>query len=190
VGEEEFGGDLAAFRDWLEKRRPAGLAWTFDPEPGENHGSLAMMTLYDGLRAIFADWATLPEAVALRGGDAIRAHQKGLADRFGYEIGMSRLAAFRLRVKWTEERNFEALIGLCRFGCQERPEDYFSHFSLAMALEQAGRWREAVPAYENALAAAGRLPADQRTAISQRLNARLAEARRKADGTEAGKKPQ
>lgn len=48
----ELSRDIAAFRGWLEKRRPAGLTWKFDPETGENHGSLALMTLYDGPRAL------------------------------------------------------------------------------------------------------------------------------------------
>jgi tetratricopeptide (TPR) repeat protein len=178
----ELTPGLTAFEDLLKKRRPEGLIWEFDPEPGENHVSLALMTLYDGLRSLFAGWATLPEAVGLGGGTAIRAYKKSLADRFSYEIGMARSADFRLRIKWTEERNFDGLIGLCRFGCEERPQDYLSHLSLAIALEQAGRWGEAASAYEAALAVLPALPEERRGAIKARLAARLEAARNKVPG--------
>jgi enterochelin esterase-like enzyme len=178
----ELTRDLTAFEDWLKKRRPEGLTWEFEPEPKENHGSLAMMTFYDGLRRLFAGWAALPEAVALQGGPAIRAYKKSLAERFGYEIGLARLADYRIRIKWAEERNFDALISLCRFGCEERPEDYYSHFTLAVAFERAERWTEAVSAYESALAKARNLPDEDRASIVSRLEARLAEVRKKATG--------
>ena len=174
----ELRSGLAAFQDWLKARRPAGLTWEFDPEPGENHGSLAMMTLYDGLRERFKPWATLPEEVGLGGGPAVRLYKKNLAERFGYEVGLAPNADFRLRVKWTEERKFEPLIALAKLGCEERPEDWYAHFSLAMTFGLAGRWAEAVTAYEAALAKLNGLPAAQAAAIRPRVEARLAEARK------------
>lgn len=175
----ELARDLTAFQDWLRTRQPAGLTWEFDQEPGENHGSLAMMTFYDGLRRLFKPWATLPEEVGLGGGPAIRLYRKGLAERFGYDIGLAPLADFRLRVKWTEERKFEPLIALAQFGCQERPEDWYAHFSLAQALGMAERWEEAAASYETALAKLKSLPASQASAIRPRLEAGLAEVRKK-----------
>jgi predicted alpha/beta superfamily hydrolase len=176
----ELTRDLAAFQEMMKTRRPEGLTWAFDPEPEENHGSLALMTLYDGLRTLFAAWAALPEAVGLQGGPAIRAYKNGLAERFGYEIGLARTADFRLRVKWSGERNFDALVALARFGCEERPEDYYSHLSLGIALEQAGRRTEAASAYETALAKTNNLPEGERAVIRPRIEARLAEVRKKA----------
>ncbi|GEM_PF-960977 len=175
----ELSRDLAAFQDWLKAQRPEGLTWEFDPEPGENHGSLALMTLYDGLRELFKPWATLPEDIGLGGGSAIGDYKQGLAVRFGYDIGLGPYADFRLRVKWTEERRFEPLIALARFGCEERPEDWYAHFSLGMTLELAGRWMEAAASHVTALTKLGSLPAAQAAAIRPRVEARLAEARKK-----------
>ncbi len=178
----ELTRDLAAFQDWLKARRPAGLIWEFDPEPGESHGSLAMMTLYDGLRELYKPWANLPEDIGLGGGPAIRGYKKALAGRFGYDIGLAPNADFRLRVKWTEERRFEPLIALARFGCEDRPEDWYAVFSLGMSLGLAGRWTEAAASYETALTKLGGLPAAQAAAIRPRIEARLAEARKKTRG--------
>lgn len=174
----ELAGDLAAFQDRLKARRPEGLVWEFDPEPGESHGSLAMMTFYDGLRERFKPWANLPEEVGLGGGTSIRDYKQDLAKRFGYDIGTAPYADSRLRVKWTEERRFEPLIALARYGCEDRPEDWFAHSSLALAFGSAGRWAEAAASYETALTKLGSLPAAQAAEIRPRLEARLAEARK------------
>ncbi len=176
----ELDRDLATFREWLTKRRAEGLDWTFDPEPGENHASLAIATAYDGLRTLFADWAKLPEDVALKGAPAIRAYKAELAERFGYEIGLSASADFHLKVKWGAERRFDALIALARYGCEERPDDYYSHLSLAIALEQSGRFGEAVASYETALKSLKDLPAEKGAPIRGRLEAMRDEARKKA----------
>jgi predicted alpha/beta superfamily hydrolase len=69
----ELTRDLKAFGAWLASRQPRGLKWEFNPEPEANHSSLHVKTLYDGLRTLYADWATLPERVALGSADAVRA---------------------------------------------------------------------------------------------------------------------
>ncbi|MEN6311083.1 MAG: alpha/beta hydrolase-fold protein [Acidobacteriota bacterium] len=171
----ELAGGLAAFQNLLQARKPGGLIWAFHPEPGENHGSVALKTLYDGLRDLFADWATLPETVAAGGGGAIRAYKKSLADRFGYGIGLAAYADFRLRVKWAEEKRYDALISLMKYACEERPEDYHNHLSLALAFQQAGRREQAIAAYETALnKAKENLPAEMRAKVVPRLEALLA----------------
>jgi len=150
----ELTRDLSAYGAWLAARRPPGLTWEFNPEPEANHGSLQIKTLYDGLRVLYAGWATLPEQVALGGTAAIRAYKKELANRFGYDIGLGRVADLRLRVKWAEEKNFEAQIALARFNCDEQPEDFEALWRLAVAYEQAGRWKEAAEAWERCIATA------------------------------------
>jgi 4-hydroxybenzoate polyprenyltransferase len=93
---------------------------------------LHIKTVYDGLRIVFADWATLPESVAIRGGDAIRAYKASLAGRFGYEIGLGRLADADLRVKWTAEKNFDALVALARGDVAPGPVRVMAGLALAV----------------------------------------------------------
>lgn len=176
----ELTRDLTAYGEWLTARRPAGLTWKSDPEPEANHGSLQVKTLYDGLRILYADWAALPEEVALGGAAAIRAYKKELATRFGYDIGLGPLAHMRLRTKWIAEGNFEALVALARLATEERPDDVEAERGLAVAYEQAGRWEEAAAAWERcvAKAKAHRTP-EELERVLPRLEARRDAARRK-----------
>jgi len=144
--------DLAAFREMLRARPAAGLVWEFDPEPMSNHNSLGIRTLHDGLWKLYADWSVLPETIASAGGPAIRAHRKALAGRFGYDIGLSPLADNYVRAKWTAEGNHDAVVALARFGCEEWPKDHRRRLQLAFAFEGASRWKDAVPAWEAAIA--------------------------------------
>jgi hypothetical protein len=63
-----------------------------------------------------------------------------------------------------------------------REKSNFLSSSLAIALEQAGRWTDAASAYETALAKTKDLPEDKRAAIRPRLEARLAGVRQKVRG--------
>ncbi len=176
----ELTKDLAAFGSWLGSRRPRGLTWSFDAEPEANHGSLHLKTLYDGLRILFADWSTLPEDVAVRGGDAIRAYRKGLADRFGYEIGLGRMADWHLKVKWGAEKKYDAVIALATFNRDERPEDFEAEWHVATAYENAGRWADAAAGWERCLAKARQHDSPEAFARLQPiLEARLAAVRKR-----------
>ena len=180
----ELAPGLAAFRDLLTARRPPGLTWEFDPEPMANHNSLGIRTLYDGLWKLYADWSSLPETVAAGGGVAIRAHRKTLADRFGYDIGLSRLADSFVRATWTAQGRHDAVIALTQFGCDESPSDYWPRIRLALACVEAGRWKDAVAAWEAAVVVArANAPAQELQRIMPMLERRLAEARRRTTRT-------
>jgi predicted alpha/beta superfamily hydrolase len=141
----ELTRDLAAFRRLLRRCKPDGLTYEFDPEPMSNHNSLGIRTLHDGLWRLYLGWSTLPEPIAAAGAPAIRAHKKALAARFGYDIGLSRLADNQVRARWTAKGLLDKVIALALFGCEEWPADHWRVQQLALAYEQAGRWREARP---------------------------------------------
>ncbi len=175
----ELTRDLTTFREMLRARAPAGLVWDFDAEPMSNHNSLAIRTLHDGLWKLYADWSMLPETVASAGAPGIRAHRRGLAERFGYDIGLSPLADNYVRAKWTALGDHDAVIALARFGCEEWPKDHWRRQQLAIAYETAGRWKDAVPAWEAAIATLKANAAEQGWPSLSLYERRLAEARRK-----------
>lgn len=176
----ELTRDLAAFREMLRSRKPERLTWEFDPEPMANHNALFIRTLYDGLWRLFSDWNTLPDEVAAAGVPTIRAHKKALSERFGFDIGLGWNADARIRTKWLADRHYDALIGLASFNCDEQPSAYSNHFRLAYTYEQAGRWTDAVAAWEAAIATAkANVPEDEREAVMALLQRRLAAARQR-----------
>ena len=174
----ELARDLAAFEDMLRARNPAGLTWEFDPEPMSNHNSLAIRTLHDGLWRLYAGWSMLPEAVAAGGGPAIRAHRKAMATRFGYDVGLGRLADSYVRAKWTAEGKQDLVIALARSMCEEFPDDPWQRQRLALAFEHAGRWEDAASAWEAAIVLAkSTMPEQKWKAFVPSFERRLAAAR-------------
>jgi hypothetical protein len=150
----ELTSDLRSFEAMLKRHAASGrgaLRWAFDPEPGENHGSLAQKTLHDGLRTLFSDWAQLSERMADEGIGAIKAHKARLAAFFGYDIGLGRAAYAPVRARLTREKRYDLLVELLKLASEDRPDDYYSYLSLAIAHQQAGQLREAAAAYETAI---------------------------------------
>lgn len=115
----------------------------------------------------------------MKGAPAIRAYQAALAERFRCDLRLPVSADYRMKVKWTLEQNFDALIGLARFACEDRPEDFYAHLSLGIAFERAGRFGDAAASYETAIGKLKSLPAEQAAPIRARLEALRDEARKK-----------
>ncbi len=109
--------------------------------PGEDHGSVVLASLYEGLRVTFAGWRLpVPEDqdIGPKGGlAAVEAHYRGLSERFGYAVpipeGVLNLAGYQaLRDRSPEEalRIFQRNVAL-------HPESPNVYDSLGEAFEQA-----------------------------------------------------
>lgn len=67
-GEERRG--VLRFRSALEAWAPEGLLWTFREYPDETHDTVALISIYHGLRFVFSDYR-LPDRVRAAGFEAI-----------------------------------------------------------------------------------------------------------------------
>jgi uncharacterized protein len=146
VGEEEpwnvWGDGTLAWA--FERFRPAGLRWWHRVLAGEAHGTVSYLTAYDGLRAIFSDYAIpVPTFVA---GDlpALEAHLARASRIYGYEIAIPE----RL-VNWMgrERLGFGDVAGAIRIfhrNVELHAGSPGAYDSLAEALEAAGELEEAL----------------------------------------------
>jgi hypothetical protein len=144
---------LAAYEAALAEA-PAALRTRVLRFPGEDHGSVILPSLYEGLRAIFAGWRPpVPEdeEVGLRGGmAAVERHYRALSERFGYLVPISEdvlnLAGYQaLRDNLPEEalRIFQRNVEL-------HPESPNVYDSLGEAFERNGDLRTAATQYQRA----------------------------------------
>jgi predicted alpha/beta superfamily hydrolase len=71
-----------------QAERDVGWSFAFRQYPDENHGTILLRSLYDGLKFVFEGWQA-PDAFALyeRGGiAAIEEHYAALSSRFGFDV--------------------------------------------------------------------------------------------------------
>jgi predicted alpha/beta superfamily hydrolase len=122
--------------------------------PGEDHGSVVLASLYEGLRVIFAGWRLpVPEDqdIGPRGGlAAVEAHYRGLSERFGYAVpipeGILNLAGYQA----LRDRSLEEALRIFQRNVALHPESPNAYDSLGEAFERGGDLKLAATQYQHA----------------------------------------
>ena len=145
----------------------------------EDHASTPHKTLYDGLRWTFREWAEVPNDVILGGIDAITRYADGLAETYGFEIGIHPRSLGREGQRSIQEEDFERAIEWLTLAIELSPRIPYLHARLGQAYEQSGQLQIALMHFERAheLAVAQQHPdvssyADYVTRVRRRLAGR------------------
>jgi tetratricopeptide (TPR) repeat protein len=134
----------------LDKAKLDGLKWEYHPFFDEDHGSIANKVIYHGLKFVFSEWNTIPDEVAAQGVGAIRAYVSSLDKRYGYDIGVSRIAiAMAIRL-YREQSRAEDVIDLLKLSLEYKPDSEMGWLELGRVLESIGRLDQAKEALETA----------------------------------------
>jgi predicted alpha/beta superfamily hydrolase len=83
--EENYVEPLGKFKNLLETKKPNGLEWHYTVMENDNHGTVPLKSLYNGLETLYKNWA-LEVAVAEQGIKAIENHYQTLSDTYGYTV--------------------------------------------------------------------------------------------------------
>lgn len=122
--------------------------------PGEDHGSVVVPSLYEGLRAIFAGWRLpVPEDtdVGPRGGlDAVAAHHRALSERFGYQVPIPEAVLNLAGYQALQDGQPEQAIRAFQQNKATYPDSPNVHDSLGEALERTGDVTGAAASYRRA----------------------------------------
>lgn len=169
--EQAFEGSEAESFEWRVMRMP-----------DETHGSVVLRAHYWGLRDAFKAWPLPadPETGAFGGTleDLVR-HYEGLAKRYGFTVVPSENVVNQLGYQFLGRDDSDTAIAVFRYNVSLYPDSANVYDSLGEALENAGRDEEALAAYSNAVANAGRIGDERReifTANRDRVRDRLAAA--------------
>jgi hypothetical protein len=95
-GGRQLGGawELSAI---LEEEAPAGVRWEFRRYPDEDHGSVPLPSVYDGLQAMYGGWYLQDpiQTYEMGGMPAIERHYAALSERMKVHGSRSRICADR-----------------------------------------------------------------------------------------------
>lgn len=138
------------FLDVLEKYAPEGFQWDSRILEDETHGSVPLRSTYQGLKSIFAGWQVPQEKFSAADIAGIRAHMKGLARKFGYEIKISENMINNLGYRQLRNGDPEKAIKILKYNIELYPDSANVYDSLGEALEAAGKLISAQANYRKA----------------------------------------
>jgi predicted alpha/beta superfamily hydrolase len=146
---------LAAYEAALIEA-PAALRTRVLRFPGEDHGSVILPSLYEGLRTIFAGWRPpVPEDedVGLRGGmAAVERHYRALSVRFGYVVPIPEEVLNLAGYQALRDHSPEEALRIFERNVELHPESPNVYDSLGEAFERSGDLKTAAIQYQRAWA--------------------------------------
>jgi len=86
-GSDELPSEIQRLNSALKQKCPAGLRWNFDWMKQQDHLSIPLPTIYQGLETIFEEWRLQVDPLPLldKGGiEAIQQRFREAGERFGY----------------------------------------------------------------------------------------------------------
>jgi hypothetical protein len=89
--EEDLNRMMPALVDILKEKAPNSLRWSYKLMEGDDHNSLVLSTIHDGLINLFNNWAPKLSTIQM-GLDSILNHYNKLSKSFGYLINPSEAA--------------------------------------------------------------------------------------------------
>lgn len=147
--ERQVAGNQQLYR-LLREADPKGLTWHFSYMIGENHGSLGLPALDDGLRFIFSDWAVPPNIFDL-GLEGLKAHFAKVSQLYGVEVGVPENSVNQMGYRLLGQGEVDQAIAVFRFNVETYPESANVYDSLGEAYEQKGELKKALELYERAV---------------------------------------
>ncbi len=138
------------FKAILAKNMPKGFDWGSKLMEDEDHGSVVMLSHYQGFRKIFEGWQVAPE-VAAAGASAVEDHYKKLSAKFGYAILPPELLMNNLGYQLLGAGKMEEAIAVFKSNVERYPNSANVYDSLAEAYEKGGKLDLARPNYEKAV---------------------------------------
>jgi len=130
--------------------KPRGLKWEYHPFLDEDHGSIANKVIYHGLKFIFSNWTSVPAEIAGQGVQAIRAYATGLNKTFGYDIGISKSAMWRVVHSYRDQRRAADVIDLLKLSLEYEPNAEMTWLELGRAYEANNELDQTKTALETA----------------------------------------
>jgi len=141
---------LEQFVGILKGAEMKGSKWEYRAFLDEDHDSIANRVIYNGLKFVFSEWTKIPEEIAGQGVGAVRTYASALRKKYGYDIGVSRLAIGMAARSYREQGRTKDAIDLLRLGLEYEPDSEMAWLQLGRALEANGELEQAKEALDTA----------------------------------------
>jgi len=126
------------------------LRWVYQIFNDETHGSIPVISILKGLRYIYSDFQLSMET-ALLGPEAILKHYSLVQSKYNYTMDISEATFNVIGYSLLQNGEIDKAIEMFEYNVELYPESANVYDSLAEALEQTGKIKEAAENYETAV---------------------------------------
>ncbi|MBS0029915.1 alpha/beta hydrolase-fold protein [Chitinophaga sp. 22321] len=138
----------------LQLKNAAGpeLKWDFKSYPDEDHFSMPLKAMYDGLRFIYANWhVDFDQSTTISDYTSIVTHFKKLSTEFGYDIKPNEDFVNSCGYKQLELKNFDTALDIFRHNISNYPRSANVYDSMGEACLVKGDKEAAIRYYRKAV---------------------------------------
>ena len=141
---------LGKITNLLKSQKPDGLDWHYIVMENDNHGTVPLKSLYNGLETLYENW-TIEAAVADQGIAAVQDHYKNLTDKYGYQVDIPENVLNAMGYRAMGLNKIDSAIEFLRHNVKLYPESANVYDSLGEAFEASGKFELAIKNYEIAI---------------------------------------
>ncbi len=135
----------------VEANRIDGLEWTIRLMETEDHGSIVLKTIYDGLESIFSPWRMRGDMMAA-GLPGIERHFSELSERYGYNVQIPEQLINSFGYQYLFQNKVDEAIAVFKWNVDHYPGSWNVYDSLGEAFAKKGDTKAAIENYEKSVA--------------------------------------
>ena len=126
------------------------INWTLQKYEDENHGSIPVRTVADGLGFIFSDWQ-LTNDIAIKGVDAIKKHFKNRVKKYGFTTSINEATLNAIGYQLLQADDITKAIDVFKYNIELYPNSANVYDSLGDAYDTQGSKKKAINSYKKAV---------------------------------------
>ena len=134
----------------LLKEKTNGLQWDFSVRKSEDHGSIPLKSLYDGLEFIYSDWR-IPNEVVDKGIKSIKKQYKKLSEKYSYQIEIPEFFINNHGYRLLNQGKINKALELFKYNVQAYPNSANVYDSLGEGYENDKQFEKALDNYKIAV---------------------------------------
>jgi len=148
--EKNYVEPLGKLTNLLETKKPDGLEWHYVVMENDNHGTVPLKSLYNGLEILYENW-TIKAAVADQGIKVVEHHYQELSDKYGYKVEIPENIFNAMGYRAIGQEKIELALDFFLHNVTLYPESSNVYDSLGDGYEAAGNLDLAKKNYEIAV---------------------------------------
>jgi len=148
--EQRYVEPLGKFTNLLETKKPNGLEWHYTVMENDNHGTVPLKSLYNGLETLYEDWI-IKAAIADQGVKAVDDHYQKLTVKYGYKVDIPEFVLNGMGYRAVGQKKNDLAIEFFLHNVKLYPKSANVYDSLGEGYEAAGKLELAKKNFEIAI---------------------------------------
>ncbi len=128
----------------------SGINWAYEKYENEDHGSIPLRSITDGLGFIFSDWR-LDNEIAMQGLDAIKSHYKNRMEKYGFTTKITEATLNVAGYRLLQAGEFGKSIEVFKYNVELYPNSANVYDSLGDGYDGKGKTKKALKNYRKAV---------------------------------------